>query len=177
MVTKASKYAMQTVGYFLLNFFQKVTQQGKVSVPDMLEQVVGYTEYHNFWKVRLPYHWYSDVMKTLDLTMDDLLVEVARIKGNHAKDLHYHKISHAICIVLGEKTGFNPTPYDSAVQINKEIEFAYEDLECYFPTGCYHTFYGSIHDQGDDGDLYFISIQSPPLLTEENDDFYWVQPR
>jgi len=172
MTTKVSKYAMQTVAYYLLNLFQNTKTNGGDVIK--LIEGVGYEEYHNFWKCRLPVDWYSDVMDTLNLGTHDLLVEVARVKGNHAKDLHYHKISHAICIVLGSKTGFNVTPYDSAVQIKEHIEFAYEDLECYFPPKCKHTFYGSIHDESDEGDLYFISIQSPPLLTEENYDFYRV---
>ena len=170
---KASKYAMQAVGYYLLANFKECADRGQ-NIMQILEEDAGYTEYHNFWKCRLPYHWYSDLLEMLDLDKDDLLVEVARIKGNHAKDLHYHKISHAICIVLGENSGFTKTPWDSAVQIDGEVMIAHEDMECYFPTGCKHTFYGSASDNSDLGDLYFISIQSPPLLTEENDDFYWV---
>ena len=169
---KASKYAMQAVGYYLLNFFEGMVARG-LDVPLTLEGI-GYEEYHNFWKCRLPLNWYDEVLVALGLEPSELLVEVARIKGNHAKDLHYHKISHAICIVLGNKTGFGKTPWDSAVQIDNEVMVVHEDMECYFPTGCKHTFYGSASDESDEGDLYFISIQSPPLLTEENDDFYWV---
>lgn len=169
---KANKYAMQTVGYFLLNFFK----EGGYSGVDPMKQLdkVGYTEYHNFWKCRLPLEWYSDVLSALDLDQNDLLVEVARVKGNHAKDLHYHKISHAICIVLGPSCGFNSVPYDCAVQKDSKIETAFENMECFFPSNCNHTFYGSASDTSDKGDLYFISVQSPPLLTKDNDDFYWV---
>lgn len=172
----ASKYDMQTVGYYLLSRFKRRWDSGN-SIMRRLEKDIRYEEYHNFWKCRLPLSWYQEVLELLHLSEDDLLVEVARIKGNHAKDLHYHKISHAICIILGLNTGFNSVPYDSAVQINSEFINAYEDLECYFPVGCHHTFYGSVNDKSDSGDLYFISIQSPPLLTKDNDDFYWVHDR
>jgi hypothetical protein len=170
---KASKYAMQTVGYYLLSQFKDKWDNGN-SVMRLLEKEIGYEEYHNFWKCRLPITWYYEILGLLNLDKQDLLVEVARIKGNHAKDLHYHKISHAICIILGETTGFLKTPWDSAIQIDTEIKTAHENMECYFPTGCKHTFYGSTSDTAKTGDLYFLSIQSPPLLTEDNDDFYWV---
>ena len=169
---KTNKYAMQTVGYFLLNLFK----EGGYSGIDPMSQLekVGYTEYHNFWKCRLPIEWYSDVLQALDINENDLLVEVARVKGNHAEDLHYHKISHAICIILGPNCGFKKVPFDSAVQIDNHVTEAYENLECYFPVGCQHTFYGSASDLSDDGDLYFISIQNPPLLTNSGDDFHLV---
>lgn len=168
----ASKYSMRTVAYFLLHIFKSAIASG-ISVKERLESI-GYEEYHNFWKCRLPVEWYEDLLVALDLTSDDLLVEVARVKGNHAKDLHYHDISHAICVVLGPQCGFSKVPTDAAVQNGTDIKIAFEDMECYFPQGRNHTFYGSTYDKSDEGDLYFISIQSPPLLTSNNDDFYWV---
>ena len=172
-MTKVNEYVLNTIGYCVMNFFKTAVDNNK-NVQLMLEDEIGYTEYHNFWKCRLPEYWYDDVLSCLGLNTDDVLVEVARIKGSHAKDLHYHKISHAICIVLGPKCGFNPVPYDSAIQIEDKIYFAYEDQKCYFPSTSKHTFYGSLNDNTDEGDLYFLSIQSPPLLTETHDDFYWV---
>lgn len=170
---KTSKYTMQAVGYALLSIFSNAEKEHPGSVQRMINKV-GYTEYHNFWKCRLPLSWYKGILDTLYIDPEDLLVEVAKVKGNHAKDLHYHKISHAICIVLGPETGFPPCYYGSVV-IDRQISPSDENLECYFPTMCEHTFHGGIStEDNEDGSLYFISIQSPPLLTKENDDFYFV---
>ena len=172
---KVNKYIMKLVGYHLLNFFIKWNKEyPNNNILNALDQV-GYEEYHNFWKCRLPLGWYSDILKFLNISSDDLLIEVARVKGDHAEDLHYHRISHAICIILGPTTKF-PEVKDGYVIINNKSYKGYEDLECYFPTDCLHTFHGGVpHETNKDGSLYFISIQSPPLLTKDNDDFYFVK--
>jgi hypothetical protein len=144
MVKLASQTSMKAVAYTVLSFFEECVSKG-IDVLAMLENV-GYEEYHNFWKVRLPVDWYKEVLSNLGFTEDDLLVEVARVRGSHAKDLHYHKIAHAICIVLGPRSGFKE-PWGGSVVKDNIGEIAYEDMECYFPQRCNHTFHG-----GDDTD-------------------------
>lgn len=174
---KTNKYVMQSVAYFLLAKFKLWVDQSNINVADLIKYNVGYIEYHNFWKARLPVHWYEGILLDLGLDTKDVLVEIAKVKGDHAKDLHYHKISHAICIVLGPQTGFPEVSMGRVVR-NADTYIAEENLECYFPTECRHTFHGGVStEDNDDGSLYFISIQSPPLLSKENDDFYFVNER
>lgn len=176
-LSKSTVSGMKSLAYFLLDMFERWDDYDceAYNVMQTLEDE-GYEEYHNFWKVRIPFGWYKDCLEALDYGEEDMLVEVARIRGNHAKDLHYHKISHALCIILGPQSGF-PEVAGGAVIIDNRNITAYEGLECYFPTGCKHTFHGGDDTDGLDNsnDMYFISIQSPPLLTKENDDFYWCR--
>ena len=172
MTTKVSKYKMQCIAYYLMDMFKNWWPESwEGSTPKLALEGIGYDEYHNFAKVRIPFNWYEDLLDLLDTNESEVLVEVARVKGLHFDDLHYHKISHAICVILGEETGFN-SPDGGLVQIGSKSYVAREGMECYFPTGCHHTFHG-----GMSRDLYFISVQSPPLLTEDNDDFYFVEDK
>lgn len=159
---------MKTLAYFLLSLFKQFIKE---ETYDVHMSELDYTYYHNFSKTRLPFYWYEDLLKMLDLTTDDVLVEIAKVEGNHTNDLHYHKISHALCIILGPQTGFNDCYFGEIVKDNKVIR-SYEELECYFPSFCKHTFNAPFSDTT--GALYFLSIQSPPLLTRTRDDFYFV---
>ena len=165
---QASLYEMKTVGYYLMSLFQ-FWKKMEFS-QEVLSKLI-YEEYHNFSKTRLPFNWYEHILEKLELTTDDLLIEVAKVDLNHDHDLHYHKLSHAICIILGEEEGFYNCGYGQIIKDEETIR-TFNGLEVYFPSYCKHTFnapYSTVT-----GSLYFLSIQSPPLLTEERDDFYFI---
>ena len=167
--------AMKAIGYTLLAMFERDAGDEKYDTLNQLGEI-GWEEYHNFWKCQIPEGWYEGLLDCMELWREEVLVEVARVRGNHAKDLHYHRESHAICIVLGTRTGF-PSPFRGSVVIDDKEFPAYEGMECYFPVGCKHTFHGgdSTTEDPEDTDLYFISIQSPPLEGKDgSDDFYLV---
>lgn len=128
----------------------------------------NYIDYHNFSKAYVPLLWYEDILTLLSYNHDDVLVEIARVRGDHTKDLHYHKIAQAFCIILGEGVGVNKCD-DGLVQLDNTTLSSYENEGFYFPQNCCHTFHGGKYN-----DLYFLSVQNPPLLTKNNDDFYFV---
>jgi mannose-6-phosphate isomerase-like protein (cupin superfamily) len=151
---------LKAIGYYTLSKLEWYNRVGN-NVKEF-----NYTNYHNFWKALVPQWLYKDILDVYEITTEDVLVEIARVKGDHAKDLHYHKISHAFCIILGENVGVENS--EGSVQIDNIISETQPGEDFYFPTGCHHTFYGG------EKDLYFLSIQNPPLLTKDNDDFYKV---
>lgn len=159
---------MKALAYFLMSSFRLwIINESYDKHMSELE----YVDYHNFSKTRLPFYWYEDLLKQLNLTVDDVLVEIAKVSGDHNNDLHYHKISHALCIILGPKTGFNDCYFGEVVKDSKVLR-SNEGLEVYFPSFCTHTFNAFFSNET--GPLYFLSIQSPSLLTKKNDDFYFV---
>ena len=169
-IKQVSKYKMQCIAYYIMDLFENWNLDNITATPKIVLENIGYDEYHNFAKVRIPFWWYQDIMQALDLDTSEVLVEVARVKGSHTEDLHYHKMSHAICVILGDETGFKNGGV-GLIQLGNQTYNAIEGKECYFPVGIPHTFHG-----GSSSDLYFISVQSPPLLTKENDDFYFIKP-
>ena len=166
---------MQALAYNLLHSFEEWNiniEEGNV-LNDLNE--MGWEDYHNFSKVRLPLSWYDDLLINKEWTTDDVLVEIARVEKDNADKLHYHKLSHALCIILGPKTGF-PKCSRGTVQLHNQRYQALINKEFYFPQNCPHTFHGGIETKDNPkGYLYFLSIQSPPLLTKNNDDFYLLQ--
>jgi mannose-6-phosphate isomerase-like protein (cupin superfamily) len=153
---------LKSIAYYTLSKLEEWNLLGH-NVKDF-----NYTNYHNFDKAFVPQWWYEDILELLELCPDDVLVEVAKVKGDHKKDLHYHKIAQAFCIILGEGVGVNKCD-DGWVQINDQLFPSEEDAGFYFPQVSHHTFYG-----GKTNDLYFLSVQNPPLLTKNKDDFYLV---
>lgn len=165
-----SKYKMQAIAYFLLSKFEDWTYKNW-NIPNILNSI-GYQEYNNFWKCEIPVEWYEDILILLDLDYSYLSVEVNKVKGNHSKNLHYHKLSHGLCIILGPKCGFEKVAYNSAIQLDASVEIAYEDKEYYIPVECKHTFYGDTYNKGNKGDLYYLSIYNKFLLDKEEDIYY-----
>lgn len=161
MNNKVSESELKSIGYYILNKLEIWHQDLNCKIKDF-----DYTEYHNFWKCRFHKDRYQDILNLYNRTDNDVLVEIVRVKGDHTKDLHYHKISHAFCIILGKEVGLKSP--DGFVQIEDTIIKAKENDDYYFPTNCKHTFHGGHND------LYFLSVQSPPLLSKDNDDFYIV---
>jgi mannose-6-phosphate isomerase-like protein (cupin superfamily) len=150
---------LKTIGYYTLSQLEWYTSVGNNIT------TFKYIDYHNFYKAYVPEWLYKNILEFYEFNTEDVLVEIARVHGDHAKDLHYHKIAHAFCIILGESVGVSST---GSVQIGDSITKTQAGEDFYFPTGCHHTFYG------EEKDLYFLSVQSPPLLTKDNDDFYSV---
>lgn len=159
---------MKTLAYSLKSSFKEwlITK----NYEELMSELT-YVNYHNFSKSRLPFYWYQDLLNVMNLTTDDVLVEIVKVDGNHNDELHYHKISHALCIILGPQTGFNNC-YSATIIKDSDIITSEEDLEVYFPSFCKHTF--NVANSKKMGSLYFLSIQSPPLLTKTKDDFYLV---
>jgi mannose-6-phosphate isomerase-like protein (cupin superfamily) len=163
MVKILTKNELKSIGFYVLNSIEKWVAL-KHSVAEY-----SYEEYHNFSKALVPFYKYEDFLyKAFKCSTEDVLIEVARVKGDHAKDLHYHKKSHAFCIVLGESSGV-PDCEDGYIEINNIKYISKVNDYYYFPSYSHHTFHG-----GSKQDLYFLSIQNPPLVTKSNDDFYFV---
>jgi len=121
-------------------------------------------QYHRFAKYTVKSSWYDDLADPADV-----MVEIAVVEGPHP-NLHYHKLSHATNIILGESHGVEAPPLGSEIVAGGEVSEALEGTQVYFKELVHHTF------NAPEGEKFlFLSIQSPPLEKPNgSDDFYWA---
>ncbi len=130
------------------------------------------TKYHDFEKFRLPEDFLRGIIAErqyagLDgLTPDMIQLEIAKVTGDLRHQVHRHLRSNAVVIILG---GLNPFP----LALNARMYYgtgwfsigSQEVIRIH--AGIFHGF-----TVGKGGILYFLSVQSPPLMKEgEYDDY------
>ena len=143
--------------------------------PEVFHQLLYFEDYHNFAKSRFPAAFIDPILDPIlapfDLTTEDLQIEIAKVTGDHTHYLHFHTGTEAVCLVMGHDAHVPaPSPHALVILEGRQIP-ATEYLTVEFPVKTPHTF---TCEEG--GSLWFLSIQSPPLVRIENgqpvDDFY-----
>ena len=153
-------YELLTVGSVVLDKFlrREVTMVG-------LSAGAGWRTYHNFQKLTLPEELYSST----GYTEDQVQVELEFVQAGAMEKCHYHNKTHSVNIILGVEDGFPNPGYGSCVIHNFETKLAKPRSIHYFKPTELHSFFG-----GTEG-LHFLSVKSPPLETEEGDDFFYTE--
>ncbi|MSR85496.1 hypothetical protein EXS71_03640 [Candidatus Uhrbacteria bacterium] len=129
-------------------------------------EVIHFEDYHGFQIFSLPNKLIDSVLSNFDYQPDNLEIEVVKVVSNLRDQIHYHEGSSAFIHILGASHGFE----------NPKNAFAYQDglwiavhdgEERLIPPKTVHGF-----TVEEDGVLFFLSVQYPPIVTEVKDDYH-----
>ncbi len=128
-------------------------------------------DYHGFSKARWPEELLNDALRwTGGLTPDDVQVEIVRVQTDLTHEVHHHKTAHAFVIILGAWSNL-PNPIHAEGFIGGQWQSVGAGQEIDIPPGTAHGF-----RVNGDGDLWFLSVQSPQIeRSDGHDDYYRVE--
>lgn len=125
------------------------------------------TDYHGFAKVRIPGDSFPQTSAIVEIGPNQVQAEIVRVDKDLSHEIHYHKRASAYVIVLGDWEGI-PEPKNAKMFVNGEWKDIGKGFERFIPSGTPHGF------TVNGGILYFLSVQSPPILNESGDDYHQV---
>ena len=131
-------------------------------------------EYHGFGKARLPDDLLREVLTPHGLTPDEVQVEVVKVERDLSDEVHYHARSVAYVVALGSEDHFSDPPLRGRAFVNGRWQRFEKGDELTIPPGTPHGFtvWGT---GGGRGTLYFLSVQSPPIVgPREEDDYHRI---
>jgi len=131
-----------------------------------------FVEYHGHHKFEI-----GNLLMTQEddlVDRDRVLIEIVRVdeKTNPDRQVHVHRNSNAIALILGEKHHFPfPAPYALvfSAELNRWIATGASETFT-FEAGTPHGF--TVEKKGA---LYFLSVQSPPIERNGKDDYEIVE--
>ncbi len=134
------------------------------------ERIVQMNDYHGFLKSRLPEDFLQDILLPFQLTPNDVQIELAVVNTDLSNEIHYHAVSSAYNVILGEEYKF-PNPRKAKVYLNdKWSEIKAGDI-IKFPPNTRHGF-----TVEEDGEFFFLSVQNPPIVnTGGSDDYHKIE--
>ena len=136
------------------------------AMSDAEVQAWPFIDYHGFKKARLPEGLVAEVATAAGCKPEELQVEIASVHGDLTHEVHYHRDTTAFVACLGPAEKF-PTPQKAQAFIRKWFDFTVgQTVE--IPPNTPHGF-----TVGEGGVLYFLSIQSPPIVGEDGQDDYF----
>jgi hypothetical protein len=122
--------------------------------------------YHGFKKCALPEALVAPILRENGFAPREVQVEVVRVTGDLAHMKHHHEQSAAVCLVLGPRTQCPPPTRAEYYLHHSWSDVENEEQIISIAAGETHGF-----TVERDGDLWFLSVQSPPIETENGDDF------
>ncbi len=131
--------------------------------PEVRDKMLTTVKYHGFQKSRFPEAFLRQVLTPQGLTSQDVQVEVVYVDEHSPHALHHHVHTNAMVAVLGGSEHFDePVAAEiyEGIWVNAEVE----DLFL-LPAGRKHGFM-----VGTGGRLWFLSVQSPPIVGEGRDE-------
>ena len=99
----------------MINLINAISYHAKNGLLDLKD--LEFELYHNFSKAQIPVKYWGEHAQF----KDDLLVEVAVVNEDKTDDLHYHKDTHAICMILGEEHGVTPPTEGAYVRMDNNL--------------------------------------------------------
>lgn len=136
-------------------------KQGRVS------RTLRFDEYHGFRKSRLPTSLLTSVLNPRNFTETAVQIEVVHVETDLTHEVHFHKEASAYITILGEEFGF-PNPREARAFLSKDWFVVAPCQELIIPAGTLHGFTVS-----PGGQLYFLSVQSPPIVRDDGHDDYF----
>jgi len=127
---------------------------------------ISLRDYHGFMKGLIPNSTLEEISKKLDVDPKSIQAELVRVHQDLSKEIHLHKQSHALCIILGGGEHLSNPKHAFALKNGKWMGVSKGDV-FNIPPGTSHGF-----TVEDGGILYFLSIQSPPIENADGSDDY-----
>ncbi len=127
-------------------------------------------DYHGFGKWRFPKKLTKHALGGMNLDVDKLQVEIIRVTTDLRHEVHLHKEAYAVTIVLGNWHHFL-NPLFAQAYIGEQWEEVAENQVINIPPHTPHGF--TVNGKGV---LYFLSIQTPPIVGDDGRDDYFLAP-
>lgn len=132
--------------------------------------VFDFADFHGFKKSALPAQIVDPIRQRFGFSERELQIEVAGVLTDLTHEIHSHRRSQAHVTCIGENFGL-PDPRDGYIFLGQRW-FPMKLGDSFdIPTSVEHGF---TVDEG--GLLYFLSVQSPPLVSEDGQEDYVAQP-
>lgn len=130
-------------------------------------KIFQFQDYHGFSKTRLPDDFLNKVLALCGETKDNMQIEIVGVHADLTNEVHKHENSDAFVVVLGKHENFSE-PFNAQTYKNNHWEFVSEGQEIEIPRGTPHGFTVAMNG----GNLFFLSIQTPPIVDEHGTDDY-----
>ncbi|HYO56139.1 hypothetical protein [Archangium sp.] len=124
-------------------------------------------DYHGFAKVRIPGEKLDPIAARHGADGQDIQAEIVGVMCDLSREGHVHKNAWAYCTVLGAKEHFEQVRGGYVRKWNEWMPVKSGDV-IDIPPGTPHTF-----SVAPGGTLYFLSVQSPPIVDEHGEDDYY----
>lgn len=130
-------------------------------------KIFQFQDYHGFSKTRLPEDFLQKVLALHGETKENMQIEIVGVHADLTNEVHKHENSDAFVVILGLHTNF-AEPFNAQAYKNNHWEFVTEGQEIEIPRGTPHGFTVAVNA----GSLFFLSIQTPPIVDEHGTDDY-----
>jgi len=130
--------------------------------------MVEVQEYHGFGKSRLPEQFLQELLDPYNLVPKDVQIELVKVATDLTHEVHYHQRTFAFCTILGSSEHVDP-PRAARAFLNDKWSDVTIGQEIEIPAGVLHGF---TVDTQHNGILYFLSVQAPPIVRGDGDDYH-----
>jgi len=134
--------------------------------PGELLFLLDFQDYHGFEKSRVPESLYQDALTRLNVRSEDVQVEIVRVARDLTQAVHRHNRSMAIVSILGPKEHL-PEAVSARGYLGSTWFRISSGESKLIPPTTPHGF-----TVRENGILYFLSIQSPPIISGNGEDDY-----
>jgi mannose-6-phosphate isomerase-like protein (cupin superfamily) len=132
--------------------------------------VLVHQEYHDFGKDDFTAGFIFDILNAAGLTKKDVQIDIISVERDLTHQIHYHKDAHAFIVILGEREHV-PASTTAEAYIDGRWFPVSAGQVLSIPPGTHHGF----RVQNNVADiLRFLSVQSPPITREDEDDYHQV---
>ena len=144
---------------------QELSRQLSTESSDSTASAPEFVDYHGFRKSTLASPEIHAVAARHGFGPSDVQIELVRLERSMPREAHYHEITHAHVVILDGPSFRNP---DRAwIYVGSGWSPAAGGTSLDIPPHVVHGFYL----ESETGALDFLSIQSPPLVRGDHDDF------
>ena len=143
-----------------------VVEQLRKMPEDEVHKTFAMIDYHGFEKARFPEAFLEELAKLKNLNAREIQLEVVHVARDLTHEIHYHRSSSAVTTILGPEEKFSAPKLGKAFLTDHWFDVNVGDV-VEIPAGTPHGF---TVEEG--GSLYFLSIQSPPIVKETGEDDY-----
>jgi hypothetical protein len=143
------------------------------SIPDMVTSgrvAFTFSSFHGFLKSGFPVGTLEPLLRAFGVSAHQVQIEVAGVLEDLTHEVHIHRRTEAHVTCVGENFGL-PNPSGAYAFLNYRWTPLNPGDTLEIPPGVEHGF---TVDPG--GCLYFLSVQSPPIVSESGEEDYIIQP-
>lgn len=134
---------------------------------DEVHNLLQMNDYHGFSKARFPESFVKEIVMSLGFHPQDIQMEIVHVGHDLTHEIHLHRDATAVAYCLGPAEGFS-TPNLAQAFISDHWFDVHEGDVLEIPAGTPHGF-----TVGETGSLYFLSVQSPPIVRADGHDDYF----
>lgn len=133
-----------------------------------IERDTVFEDYHGFQIGNLSDDFVNQELQPFHLTLDDVEVDFVKVSSDLKDQIHFHEGSAAYVYVLGFAEGFQEASGAIVYKNGTWVEVKSGESWLIEP----YSVHGFSVEPG--GILYFLSVQSPPIVQGTKDDYHKV---